>query len=128
MIRSEHSKQANKTEESEPCWTSAEHSCVRLELADGSWLLLPYGQMQCAWLRPASPGETLELRFPSYQVRLEGGNLHKLAIAFQKHAVDSVRVAPLSERMKHGEGPAWVHSIEVEDLAQDQGADLPAPE
>ncbi|GAA5143806.1 hypothetical protein GCM10023213_32550 [Prosthecobacter algae] len=127
MIRSEQSRQSNKEGESETCWTREESPCVRLELVDGSWPILPYAQMQSAWFRPESPTETLELRFPPYQVRIAGGNLRKLAVAFQKQAVESVRISTKSERMSQGDGPTWIASIEVEEDKQDAGADESAP-
>jgi hypothetical protein len=128
MIRSEQSRQSSKEGECETCWTREESPCARLELADGSWLILPYAQMQSAWLRPESPIETLELRFASYQVRIAGGNLSKLAVAFQKEAVESVRITAKSERLSQGDGPTWIASIEVEETGQNEGADESAPE
>lgn len=124
MLRSE---QSNKSGERESCWARDESACLRVELADGSWLILPYGQMQSAWLRPGSPTETLELRFASYRVQMAGGNLSKLAIAFQKQAVDFVRISTKSERMGR-EGPTWIASINVEAIDRNEGAELSAPE
>lgn len=123
MIRSEQSRQSSKENERETCWTREESPCVRLELADGSWLILPYAQMQSAWFHPESPTETLELRFPPYRVRIDGGNLSKLAIAFQKHSVESVRITAKSERLSQGDGPTWIASIEVEDVDSNQDTD-----
>ena len=123
MIRSEQSRQSNKAGESETCWTREESPCVRLELANGSWLILPYGQMQAVWIHPESPTETLELRFPPYRVRIDGGNLSKLAIAFQKQAVESVRITAKSERLSQGDGPTWIASIEIEETISDESAD-----
>lgn len=128
MIRSEQSRQSSKESEGETCWTREESPCVRLELADGSWPILPYGQMQSAWFYPESPTERLELRFPPYRVRIAGGNLRKLAVAFQKQAVESVRISTKSERLSQGEGPTWIASIEVEETGQNEGADESAPE
>lgn len=125
MIRSD---QSTKSTEREFCWNRDEGSCVRLELQDGAWLILPYANLQYAWLRPGPPTDSLELRFDTHRALLSGANLRKLALAFQNHEVDSVRVAPLTERMRHGEGPVWVHSIEVENLTQEEGTDSPAPE
>lgn len=83
MIRSEQSRQSSKEGESETCWTREESPCVRLELATGLWLILCYGQMQAVWFYPESTTETLELRFPPYRVRMDGGNLSKLALALR---------------------------------------------
>jgi hypothetical protein len=127
MIRSEQSRQSSKEGESETCWTREESPCVRLELANGSWPILPYAQMQSAWFYPESPTETLELRFPPYRVRIAGGNLSKLAIAFQKQVVESVRITAKSERLSQGDGPTWIASIEVEETGQNEGADESAP-
>jgi len=121
MIRSEQSRQSSKEGECETCWTREESPCVRLELANGSWLILPYAQMQAAWFYPESPTETLELRFPPYRVRVDGGNLSKLAVAFQKQAVESVRITAKSERLSQGDGPTWIASIEVEETGDDEG-------
>ena len=128
MIRSEQSRQSSKESEGETCWTREESPCVRLELANGSWLILPYGQMQAVWFYPESPTETLELRFPPYRVRIAGGNLSKLAVAFQKQAVESVRITAKSERLSQGDGPTWIASIEVEETGQNEGAEESAPE
>ena len=122
MIRSEQSRQSSKEGEGETCWTREESPCVRLELANGSWLILPYAQMQSASFRPDSPTETLELRFPPNQVRIVGGNLRKLAIAIQKQAVESMRISTKSERLSQGDGPTWIASIEVEETGQNEGA------
>ena len=121
MIRSEQSRQSSKEGECETCWTREESPCVRLELANGSWLILPYAQMQAAWFYPESPTETLELRFPPYRVRVDGGNLSKLAVAFQKQAVESVRITAKSERLSQGDGPTRIASIEVEETGDDEG-------
>jgi hypothetical protein len=123
MIRSEQSRQSSKAGECETCWTREESPCFRLELANGSWLILPYGQMQAVWFHSESPAETLELRFPPYRVRIGGGNLHKLAAAFQKQAVESVRISAKSERLSQGDGPTWIASIEVEETEHDEGRD-----
>lgn len=123
MIRSEQSRQSSKAGENETCWTREESPCVRLELANGSWLILSYAQMQAAWFYPESPTETLELRFPPYRVRIDGGNLSKLAAAFQKQAVESVRISTKSERLSQGDGPTWIAAIEVEETGQNEGAD-----
>lgn len=121
MIRSEQSRQSSKEGECETCWTREESPCVRLELANGPWLILSYAQMQAAWFYPESPTETLELRFPPYRVRIDGGNLNKLAVAFQKQAVESVRITAKSERLSQGDGPTWIASIEVEETGDDEG-------
>ncbi len=128
MIRSEQSRQSSKEGECETCWTREESPCVRLELANGSWLILPYGQMQAVWFHPESPTETLELRFPPYRARIAGGNLQKLAAAFHKQAVESVRITAKSERLGQGEGPTWITTIEVEEEKHDAGADETASE
>ena len=128
MIRSEQSRQSSKAGECETCWTREESPCVRLELVNGSWLILPYAQMQAAWFYPESPTETLELRFPPYRVRIEGGNLSKLAVAFQKQAVESARITAKSERLSQGDGPTWIASIEVEETGHNEGADESASE
>jgi len=120
MIRSEQSRQWSKEGEGETCWTREESPCVRLELADGSWPILPYAQMQSAWFYPESPTERLELRFPPYQVRIAGGNLSKLAVAFQKQVVESVRISTKSERLSQGGGPTWIASIDVEENGGDE--------
>lgn len=120
MIRSEQSRQSSKESEGETCWTREESPCVRLELADGSWPILPYAQMQSAWFYPGSPTERLELRFSPYLVRIAGGNLRKLAVAFQKQVVESVRISTKSERLSQGDGPTWIASIEVEEVDGNQ--------
>jgi hypothetical protein len=122
MIRSEQSRQSSKEGECETCWTREESPCVRLELANGSWLILCYGQMQAVWFHSESPTETLELRFPPYRVRMDGGNLGKLALAFQKQAVESVRMTAKSERLSQGDGPTWIISIDVEEEKPDAAA------
>lgn len=126
MIRSEQSRQSSKEGEAETCWTREESPCVRLELADGSWLILPYGQMQAVWFYPESPTETLEMRFPPYQVRIAGGNLLKLAVALQKQAVESARISAKSERLSQGGESTWIASIEVEEIGNNEGADFRA--
>ena len=123
MIRSEQSRQSSKESECETCWTREESPCVRLELANGSWLILSYAQMQAVWFYPESPIETLDLRFPPYRVRIDGGNLSKLAVAFQKQTVESVRITAKSERLSQGEGPTWIASIDVEEVGHNEGAD-----
>ena len=128
MIRSEQSRQSSKESEGETCWTREESPCVRLELADGSWPILPYAQMQSAWFYPESPTERLELRFPPYRVRIAGGNLRKLAFAFQKQVAESVRISTKSERLSQGDGPSWITSIDVEEEKHGEGPDEHAPD
>lgn len=128
MIRSEQSRQSSKESEGETCWTREGSPCVRLELADGSWPILPYAQMQSAWFYPESPTERLELRFPPYRVRIAGGNLRKLAFAFQKQVAESVRISTKSERLSQGDGPSWITSIDVEEEKHGEGPDEHAPD
>lgn len=109
---------------------SSEHlasPCVRLELADGSWPILPYAQMQSAWFYTESPSERLELRFPPYGLRIAGGNLSKIDVAFQKQTVESVRITAKSERLSQGDGPSWIISIEIEVDQHGEGPDESAP-
>lgn len=84
--------------------------------------------MQSAWFYPESPTERLELRFPPYLVRIAGRNLSKLAVAFQKQTVESVRISTKSERLTQGDGPTWIALIEVEEELQNEGEDESAPE
>jgi hypothetical protein len=75
-------------------WNRAvQPKCLRVELADGTFFMLPYQHLVCVKFEPGT-GESINITISGHQVRISGKNLRELALAFQKFTVDWVKELP----------------------------------
>ncbi len=75
-------------------WNRAvQPKCLRVELADGTFFMLPYQHLVCVKFEPGT-GESINITISGHLVRITGKNLRELALAFQKFTVDWVKELP----------------------------------
>ena len=75
-------------------WNRAvQPKCLRVELTDGTFFILPYQHLVCVKFEPGT-GESINISISGHQVRITGKNLRELALAFQKFTVDWVKELP----------------------------------
>ena len=67
---------------------------LRVELADGSFFLFPYGNLSVVKFDRHNADDLLNLRFASHEVQITGKHLRELGLAFQKLAVEWVKEMP----------------------------------
>ncbi|MGA2255286.1 MAG: hypothetical protein ABSG53_11540 [Thermoguttaceae bacterium] len=67
--------------------------CLRVELADGTFFVLPYQHLGCVRFEPGTD-DTVNVIIASHEVKITGKNLRDLALAFQKFTVDCVKELP----------------------------------
>ena len=72
----------------------AQVEVLRVELADGSFYLFPYGQLGFVKFEPKAEGDLLNVRFGRHEVQITGKHLRAVALAFQKLTVEWVRELP----------------------------------
>ena len=78
--------------------------CLRVELADGTFFVLPYQHLVCVGFEPGTD-DTINVTIASHEVKITGKNLRELALAFQKFTVDWVKQWPAgSVAAASGEG------------------------
>jgi hypothetical protein len=67
--------------------------CLRVELADGTFFVLPYQHLVCVGFEPGTD-DTINVTIARHEVKITGKNLRELALAFQRFTVDWVRELP----------------------------------
>jgi hypothetical protein len=67
--------------------------CLRVELADGTFFVLPYQHLICVGFEPGTD-DTINVTIAHHEVKIRGKNLRELALAFQKFTVDWVKELP----------------------------------
>jgi len=67
--------------------------CLRVELADGTFFVLPYQHLICVGFEPGTD-DTINVTIAHHEVKIRGKNLRELALAFQKFTVDWVKQWP----------------------------------
>lgn len=67
--------------------------CLRVELADGTFFVLPYQHLVCVRFEPGTD-DTINVTIARHEVTITGKNLRELALTFQKLAVDWVKELP----------------------------------
>jgi hypothetical protein len=72
----------------------AQAQVLRVELADGSFYLFPYGHLGMVKFEQTGGDDLLHLRFANHDIQITGKRLRELGLAFQKLAVDWVRTVP----------------------------------
>ena len=75
-------------------WSRAgQPRCLRVELADGTFFVLPYQHLVCVRFEPGAD-EAINITISGHEVKIMGKNLRELALAFQKFTVDWVKELP----------------------------------
>ena len=92
--------QSNDTPLGEPpkrnflSWNRAgQPRCLRVELTDGTFFVLPYNHLVCVGFEPGTD-DTINVTIAHHEVKIRGKNLRELALAFQKFTVDWVKQWP----------------------------------
>ena len=67
--------------------------CLRVELADGTFFVLPYQHLVCVGFEPGTE-DTINVTIAQHEVKIRGKKLRELALAFQKFTVDWVKQWP----------------------------------
>jgi hypothetical protein len=67
---------------------------LRVEFADGSFLLLPYGHLNIVRYEQRSEADLLTVHFASHEIQITGKHLRELGLTFQNLAVDWVKELP----------------------------------
>ena len=64
--------------------------CLRVELADGTFFVLPYQHLVCVGFEPGTE-DTISVTIARHEVKITGKNLRELALAFQKFTIEWVK-------------------------------------
>ena len=98
--------------------------CLRVELADGTFFVLPYQHLVCVRFEPGAD-EAINITISGHEVKITGKNLRELALAFQKFTVDWVKELPRRYvAVANGEG-VHIASIAVTKIQAQQRPDVP---
>jgi hypothetical protein len=106
-------------------WSRAgQPRCLRVELADGTFFVLPYQHLVCVKFEPGTE-ESINITMSGHEVKITGKNLRELALAFQKFTVDWVKELPRRyAAVANGEG-VHIASIAVTKIQAQQRPDVP---
>jgi hypothetical protein len=102
-------------------WNKGTQSEVlRVELANGSFCLFPYGQLGVVKFEPNGDDDLLTVRFAKHEVQITGKHLRPLGLAFQKLAVDWVRELPARFAATADGDRAYIAGIQVSEIQRGQ--------
>ena len=102
--------------ESLVCWNKdMQAQALRVE-ADGRTFIFPFTHLVFAVLESSSDAEELRVSLTTHDIRIRGRNLHEVALAFQKLAVDWIRPIPTRFVALAEKGASVIEKIEVTDL------------
>jgi len=93
--------------------------CLRVELADGTFFVLPYQHLVCVGFEPGTE-DTINVTIAQHEVKIRGKNLRELALAFQKLAVDWVRELPARYAASANHDGVHIASIGVTEIKPPQ--------
>src|SRR5580693_5404796 len=97
-LRSDSEAQTGSRTKDVSCWsTDSNAHCLRVE-KPGEIHLFPYGYFQHAKLITDSDDETLHIQFQERLIVVTGKNLEASCSAFQRLAVDCIRLLPKAHR------------------------------
>jgi len=103
------------------CWNKdAQAQCLRVELNDGGFCILPYMHLTFTRMERDKNQELLAVSFTTHDVHIAGKNLRELGIALQKMAVDWVREVPARYGAIASKDAVFIESIEVSKTAESQ--------
>jgi hypothetical protein len=101
------------------CWNKdPQAQALRIEIADGSFLVLPYDHLGFVKFEPHNDGDLVHVFLSTHDIEIKGMNLRELGLAFQKCAVDWVRALPARSSPRADDDYVWIKSITVHE-AQD---------
>lgn len=101
------------------CWGRDAHAeSLRIELADQSCFVFPYGQFVHAQLSGKPSRQTMKIGFASHAVNVTGSDLLDVLKALQKLSVEWMRETPARYAPLVAKGAAKITKIVVEDLAE----------
>ena len=96
------------------CWNKdAQAQALRVEMADGSFLVLPYDHLGFVKFEPQKDSDLVHVFLSTHDVEIRGTNLRDLGLAFQKCAVDWVRALPARSSPRPDADYVWIKSITV---------------
>jgi hypothetical protein len=99
------------------CWNKDPHAqALRVELADGSFLVLPYDHLGLVKFELHNDGDLVHVFLNTHDIEIWGTNLRELGLAFQKCAVDWVRALPARSSPRVDDDYVWITSIAVNEV------------
>lgn len=99
------------------CWNrDAQPQAFRVEMADGSFLVLPYDHLGFVKFEPHNDDDLVHVFLSTHDIEIRGTNLRELGLAFQKCAVDWVRALPSRFSPRPEADYVWIKSIAVCDV------------
>ena len=98
--------------------------CLRVELADGTFFVLPYQHLICVGFEPGTD-DTINVTIAQHEVKIRGKKLRELALAFQKFTVDWVKQWPAGSVAGAGGEGVHIASITVTKIQTPQRPGLP---
>lgn len=112
---------ASAPETAQPsCWERDPNAqALRVEMADGALLILPYPHLGFAKLSSDESSETLLLSFSSHEVTILGRKLRDLALAVQKLSADWIREVPKRYAQLLEKDSPVIETISVKDLSEE---------
>lgn len=94
----------------------AQAQLLRVELADGSFFLFPYGHLSVVRYNRHKEDDLLNIRFASHEIQITGKHLRELGLAFQKFAVDWVKELPARYAATANHDSVYIASIKVTEI------------
>ena len=102
------------------CWNKdAQAQCLRVELSDDNAFIFPYTHLTFAKMDREEGRDVLTASFTSHDLRVVGKNLHELAIALQRLAVDWIKPAPARYATLASSDVAFIETIRVEEVGEE---------
>jgi len=99
------------------CWNKdSQAQALRVEMPDGSFLVLPYEHLGFVRFESGNDGDLVHVFVSTHDIEIRGMNLRELGLAFQKCAVDWVRALPARSSPRSDDDYVWVKSIEVREV------------
>ena len=99
------------------CWNKdAQPQAFRVEMVDGSFLVLPYDHLGFVKFEPHNDGDLVHVFLSTHDIEIRGTNLRELGLAFQKCAVDWVRALPARSSPRQDADYVWIKSIVVQEV------------
>lgn len=98
-------------------WASdAQARCLRVDLADGRSLLLPFDQFMFAEIRQDAPEQEIRAIFTTHELTVRGHSLRRIAIAMQRMELSLLTTRSPSARSAVPDGQPVIREIVALDL------------
>jgi hypothetical protein len=113
-VQFENDSKSTTRNENLKCWNlGANPLCLRIELADGTEFMLPYGYFEGAKYVRGGDGEILHLHFKAHEFSVKGNALSELFAAFQTLSVEWIKECPRRYRPVAQKDKAFIETIEM---------------